>query len=85
MSTPLASNPARPDEAEWTQALQPMSILAGYHPILPKASRWPEVVEPGLMRQVTQLSEILRQIWLDFSKKSKGPRRWSVSITCCSI
>lgn len=35
------------------------------------ASRWPEVVEPGLMRQVTRLSEMLRQIWLIISKKKK--------------
>lgn len=71
VSTPFASSPARPDEAEWTQALQPMPILAGYRPTPPTASRWPEVVEPGLMRQVTRLSEMLRQIWLIISKKKK--------------
>lgn len=34
-----------------------------------KASKWPEVAEPGLMRQVTQLSEMLRQVWLGIPRK----------------
>lgn len=34
------------------------------------ASRWPQVAEPGSMRQVRQLSEVLCQIWLGFSKTS---------------